>query len=214
MQPVAAAALALALVLPAAARAQNVVPTQPSGVVVIDQGRLISDTALGQGVERRFQSASRSLVAENRRIEAALEAEERALTARRSTLQADSFRDLAAEFDRKVEGIRQAQEAKSRALTRQRDEERQRIVERAVPILAQIMEERSASVLIDRAAVVLSRDAADITEEAIARLDRLAAEAEPPGSGPEAAPPAPAADPAPPPAPGPDTEPQPPGSAP
>ncbi|MGP3696373.1 OmpH family outer membrane protein [Rhodobacter sp. NSM] len=168
-----ALALALALALPGGVRAQIDAPAVPAGVAVIDQSRLITDTNLGRTVEQRFQVASRSLIAENREIEAALEAEERDLTARRGTMPAAEFRRLAAEFDTKVEGIRRAQEAKSRAVTRQRDEERQRIVEQALPILAGLMQERAALVLIDRGSVVLSRGAADITDAAIERLDAL-----------------------------------------
>ncbi|AXQ94029.1 OmpH family outer membrane protein [Cereibacter azotoformans] len=173
-------ALACALALPGAARAQSDAAPVPAGVAVIDQSRLITDTSLGRALEQRFQAASRALIAENREIEAALEAEERALTAQRGSLEPDEFRRLAADFDTRVEGIRDAQEAKSRGLTRQRDEERQRIVEQALPILARLMQERGAMVLIDRGSVVLSRDAADITDEAIERLDaRTPADAAP-----------------------------------
>ncbi len=173
MHGLAAAALACALALAGPAQAQSEAPQVPAGVAVIDQGRLITDTAMGRALEQRFQAASRALIAENREIEAALEAEERALTVRRANIEPTEFRLLASEFDAKVEGIRNAQEAKSRTLTRQRDEERQRIVEQALPILARLMQDREALVLIDRASVVISRDAADITDEAIARLDAL-----------------------------------------
>ncbi|EKX59151.1 Outer membrane protein H precursor [Rhodobacter sp. AKP1] len=173
MHGLAAAALACVLALAGPAQAQSEAPQVPAGVAVIDQGRLITDTAMGRALEQRFQAASRALIAENREIEAALEAEERALTVRRANIEPAEFRRLASEFDAKVEGIRNAQEAKSRTLTRQRDEERQRIVEQALPILARLMQDREALVLIDRASVVISRDAADITDEAIARLDAL-----------------------------------------
>lgn len=151
-------------------------PGVGSPVVTITQERLFQDSRAGQQIQDRYETASRALVAENRRIEAALEAEERDLTARRAQMPPEDFRPLAEAFDEKVEGIRAAQDAKSRALTRQRDEDRQRMLEAAAPILAQMMAERGVMVLIDKNAVVLSFDGIDITEDAVARLDAVLGE--------------------------------------
>ncbi|PZX57297.1 periplasmic chaperone for outer membrane proteins Skp [Cereibacter changlensis] len=164
-------------------------PGAGSQVVTITQERLFQDSRAGQQIQDRYETASRALVAENRRIEAALEAEERDLTARRAQMPPEDFRPLAEAFDEKVEGIRAAQDAKSRALTRQRDEDRQRMLEAAAPILAQMMAERGAMVLIDKNAVVLSFDGIDITEDAVARLDAVLGEAT--GTPPEAPTPTP-----------------------
>lgn len=164
-------------------------PGVGSPVVTITQERLFQDSRAGQQIQDRYETASRALVAENRRIEAALEAEERDLTARRAEVTPEEFRPLAEAFDEKVEGIRAAQDAKSRALTRQRDEDRQRMLEAAAPILAQMMAERGAMVLIDKNAVVLSFDGIDITEDAVARLDAVLGEAT--GTPPEAPTPTP-----------------------
>ncbi len=189
MRAAASAALVLGLALSGAAAAQSVPQQAPAAVAVIDQNRLIADSALGREIEARLQAASRALVAENRQIEAALEEEERQLTARRASLPQAEFQTLAAEFDARVEAIREAQELKSRSLARQHDEERQRLLQRAVPILAQLMKDRGAAVLLDRGAIVLSLEGADLTDAAIAALDAQrapeaasdAAPADPPG---------------------------------
>ncbi|SNX67671.1 periplasmic chaperone for outer membrane proteins Skp [Cereibacter ovatus] len=189
MRAAASAALVLGLALSGAAAAQSVPQQAPAAVAVIDQNRLIADSALGREIEARLQAASRTLVAENRQIEAALEEEERQLTARRASLPQAEFQTLAAEFDARVEAIREAQELKSRSLARQHDEERQRLLQRAVPILAQLMKDRGAAVLLDRGAIVLSLEGADLTDAAIAALDAQrapeaasdAAPADPPG---------------------------------
>lgn len=189
MRAAASAALVLGLALSGAAAAQSVPQQAPAAVAVIDQNRLIADSALGREIEARLQAASRALVAENRQIEAALEEDERQLTARRASLPQAEFQTLAAEFDARVEAIREAQELKSRSLARQHDEERQRLLQRAVPILAQLMKDRGAAVLLDRGAIVLSLEGADLTDAAIAALDAQrapeaasdAAPADPPG---------------------------------
>ncbi len=113
----------------------------------------------------------RELQAENRKLEADLEAEEKALTERRATLPPEEFRLLADAFDAKVKGIRAARDAKANDLTAQREAARKTFIETAVPVLAAILRERGAAAIIDRSAVVLSFDRIDITDLAIARVD-------------------------------------------
>lgn len=163
------------------------VPLGP-GVLTIDPERLFAGSALGRQMAAELEAALRELAAENRTIEARLTAEERALTEQRATLPPEQFRPLAEAFDAKVEDIRRAQEAKSRALNRRRDEDRQRFLEAALPVLAAILAERGAAVVLDRRAVFLSFDEIDITDEAIRRLDALAPEGAPPGPPPAEAP--------------------------
>lgn len=142
-----------------------------SSVVTLDRARLFEETMLGDAIQARIDAASNDLIAENRRLETALEAEERYLTSRRAVLPADEFRELAREFDTRVEELRVAQEVKSRGLTRMRDSEQQRFFELAVPVLAELMQDLGAVAIIDRSAVILSFDRIDITSQAIARLD-------------------------------------------
>ena len=142
-----------------------------SAVVTLDRTRLFEETLAGKAILARIDSASNDLISENRRLEAALEAEERDLTERRALLSSADFRALAQEFDTRVEELRVAQETKSRALTRTRDAEQQRFFEVAVPILAELMQELGAVAIIDRSAVILSFDRIDITTQAIAKLD-------------------------------------------
>ena len=144
-----------------------------SQVVTITQDRLFSGTIYGQAVQAQAEVATQGLQAENRRIEADLEAEEKALTARRATLPPAECRPLAEAFDAKVEGIRAAQDAKARDVLRKNDEERKRFFEAALPVLAQLMTDLGAVAIVDKSAVVLSFDRIDITDEAIARLDAV-----------------------------------------
>jgi len=78
--------------------------------------------------------------------------------------------------NRKVEGIRKAQDAKSRALQRGFEEDRMRFLDAVRPILAEVMTTRGAVAIIDSRAVFVGFDNIDITAEAIARLDVAFAE--------------------------------------
>jgi len=163
------------------------VPDAPSPVVTVTQDRLFSGTLYGQAVQARADAASQALQAENRRIEAELAAEEKALTERRATVPPAEFRPLADAFDTKVEGIRAAQEAKARDLIRRNEDEKKRFFDTAIPVLAQLMTEMGAVAILDKAAIVLSFDRIDITDQAIARIDAVLGDGSsspPPASGP------------------------------
>lgn len=158
-----------------AVSAQDAPPAQAQGtsaaIAVIQQEQLYQRTRFGKAMLARADAARGVLQAENQRLEAALEAEERDLTARRATMPAEEFRPLAEAFDEKVKGIRQAQDSKARALTRQAEEDRGRFLQIAAPVLARLMADLGAAVLIDKSFVVLSRDSIDITDAAIERID-------------------------------------------
>lgn len=140
-------------------------------VLMLDRNRLFSESAFGRATEARFQADSQVLVAENLRLEQALEAEERNLTDQRATLDAEAFQALAAEFDTKTEAIRAAQDAKSRAITVKREEDRQRFLQAAVPVLGELMRDSGAVAIFDKDMVILSLRGVDITDEAIQLID-------------------------------------------
>lgn len=185
-----AVAFALALLLAGGAAAQE--PSlSGSPVVTLDQDRLFAESKFGRGVLARNEAEEAALATENRKLEAALEAEERSLTELRTRMALADFRKLADEFDQRVEEVRQAQDGRFRALVRQREDDRRKFIEAALPVLGQLMSEKGAVVLLDRNAIVLSFGRIDITDEAVARLDVELGEGPlEPGAGPspEAAP--------------------------
>ncbi len=164
-----AAALALGLVLAAApAPAQEIGASLP--VATLDQDALFLQSAFGQRLQRDLETQRDALAAENRRIETELIAEEQALTEQRKTLAPGDFAPLAQAFDQKVESIRSEQDAKARSLQQRLDRERQLFLSQVGPVLAEILRNRGALVLIDSAAVLIAAAGVDITEQAIAAL--------------------------------------------
>lgn len=159
---------------PEGAGAQAPVQSAPvAPVLMLDQDRLFSESRFGRALQADLDAEAAALLTESRRIDAALEEEERSLTARRAAMSPEEFRAAADDFDRRVEELRGAQEAKSRALTRRRDADRQRFFQAAVPVLGQMMAEAGALVLLDKDSVILSFEGIDLTDAAIARMDVL-----------------------------------------
>ena len=184
-----------ALLVPALQAQQLGLPSSP--ILTIASERLFVDSAFGQRVAREIEAETAVLAAENRRIEAELTAEEQALTDRRAEMDPQAFRTLADAFDTKVQEIRRAQDGKARALARRREEAQEAFFQAARPVLATLMQEAGASVILERASVFLSANATDITDLAITRIDAAIGEgqaAEATERAPDAAPEDPPAD--------------------
>lgn len=165
------AVLALAWPVPPADAQQLGLPN--SAILTISSERLYAESAFGQRVAHEIEAASAVLAAENRGIEVELTAEEQDLTERRPQMDPAAFRALADEFDRKVQEIRRTQDAKARRLVLKNEEERVRFLQAARPVLADLMRESGAGVLLERSSVFLSANAIDMTDIAISRLDAL-----------------------------------------
>ena len=98
------------------------VPVAP--VLTIDSEALFARSMFGQRVTREIAAEQSILLAENRKIEAELSAEERVLTEKRKAMSAADFRAVADAFDVRVEEIRTQQDNKSREIA-QRQERQQ-----------------------------------------------------------------------------------------
>ncbi|MEM9580308.1 MAG: OmpH family outer membrane protein [Pseudomonadota bacterium] len=140
-------------------------------VITIEAEQLFAATQFGQRVAKELEARGTQLAAENRRIEADLEKEEGEITAKRAVLEPEAFRNLADAFDARVQQVRAEQDEKARELARASDQAQFEFLQAIAPILEIMMNERGASVILDRRAVFLSADASDITQQAIARID-------------------------------------------
>ncbi len=158
-------ALGLAMAQPAAAQ-------DSSTVLVIDLERLYATSAYADSLRAAVEVDAEALAVENERIVADLTEEERSLTERRPTMDPEVFREEAAAFDAKVNDIRRARDAKEAEINQARAEVRQNFLEDTRPLIGQIMVEMGATAVIDSRSVVVVVRSADITSEAISRIDR------------------------------------------
>lgn len=171
----------------------------PSPILTLDWERLYEGSLWGQRVDADIAAASASLSAENARIAEELVAEEKALTDRRGGMEPAAFRAEADAFDQRVIGIRAAQDAKVRELSRRVDEERQTFIEAVFPLLDAVLEARGAVAILDQRAIIRGAAAIDVTRDIGQRADALlgAGPARPDTPKAPASPAAPAPEPAP-----------------
>ena len=164
-------ALAGCLALTGPVSAQQASADATSPVLIVDSERLYQDSRFGQQIRAALDKDAEALKAENDRIVAALTEEERSLTLRRPTMAPADFRKEAADFDTKVQGIRRARDAKEVALQNSRVTAQKDFFGQVQGVVGRLMIEKGASVTLDQRSVFIALLAADVTEEAIARID-------------------------------------------
>lgn len=148
-----------------------VAPEAGAPILVLDFERAFNQSAFGRRLTREIEAAGARIAAENREIEAALTEEERRLTEMRDTMTMEEFRPLAEAFDAKVQRLRREQDAKARALSQRGDEARRAFLGAVEPVLQALMNDRGAQVILEARTVFAARDAIDITDRAIDRID-------------------------------------------
>lgn len=142
-----------------------------SEILVLDPERLFEGSYLGQRILSELQTAREDLIARNRRIEAELEEQEQELTDLRPTISPEEFRQLADEFDRKVQEMRRDSERRVRDLERNRERAPIDFLRQVEPIVIEVMREAGGVVVMDARSVLFRADVIDITDLTIARLN-------------------------------------------
>ncbi len=142
-----------------------------SPILTIDTDRLLAETQYGRSLNEELRLRAEAFAAENERLRVQLTDEERRLTELRPTMEVDAFRAEAEAFDERVQGIRAEQDAKERELEEAVSLSRGEFLNTVTPVLAQLMIDSGAAVLLERRQVILSAGLVEITDEAIAAID-------------------------------------------
>lgn len=166
-----AAAFAFFLALPV--MAQEIGPVAPVPVLIVDMQRLKNDTAAGRDMFSKTAEIRKRIQAGIAEREQNLRKEERRLAEERGDLSPEAFRERVRAFEQQVFSNREFSERENRRLQQVLSRASGLLRERATAVLATIMRERGAEVLLDSTQIVLSADRLDITDEAIRRLDEI-----------------------------------------
>ena len=168
-----ASALALVLGLGSAGFAQS--------VLVMNEQRILRDSAVGQHVASRLEAIATEIQSELAPQEAALQAESEALNAETAALSEEALRarpDLITRLQTLQRDATQFEQLR-RLRAQELAATEQQAMSPVLPVLQEVLQaivtERNADVLIDRSVVVFASESVDISSTAIERLNaRLA----------------------------------------
>jgi Skp family chaperone for outer membrane proteins len=166
------AALAPAAQAPAAAAAAAAAGAAQPRIIVIDRNFILQRSSAGQDMLNQVQTLSKAAETEFKNQETALATEAGQLQQQMAIMAPDVRDQKEKEFTNKQQAFQ------GRVQTRQQEiqagfNKAARQVEVALePILKAIMVERSANMVLDRSAVILSAADVDVTPVAVQRLDK------------------------------------------
>ncbi|WP_394182064.1 OmpH family outer membrane protein [Yoonia maritima] len=140
-------------------------------ILIIDSDRIYFETLYGRRIAADLAAAAQEVQAENEQIVATLTEEERSLTQRRPDMAPEDFRAEADAFDDKVQEVRRVRDAKNIELQTKNAEQRTVFEDRVQGIIANVMIERGAVIVMEQRNVVMSVRAANITDDVIVRVD-------------------------------------------
>ena len=146
-------------------------PPPPPAFLVVDQDVVFRDSRLGQSIRQRDQDEAAALRDEGRSLDAAFEAEEKALTDQRKEMEPAEFRKLADAFDEKVVATRREQQERANALAQRSEARKRGFLQQLGPVLLEILTETDAAAVVDQRTLLISKGDLNITEEVIKRLD-------------------------------------------
>ena len=142
-------------------------------VLIVDMQRIKSETSAGRDMRSKTIEIRRRIQAGIAERSERLRAEEQRLAEERESLDPEDFRRQVISFEQQVFANREFSEQESRRLQGLLSTASTMLREQATAVLAEIMRERRAEVMLDSTQIVLSVDRLDITEEAIRMLDRV-----------------------------------------
>lgn len=171
-------AVAGMLLGPAPVQAQNLGQVV-SPILLVDRERMYAESDFGQRTAAVLEAERARMEAETRQIEADLKAEELALTEDRKTLTPEAFRARADAFDAKVVALRRERDQAQETLVAEFEKARAQFLQQVSPILASILRDHGALVMLDRRVALLAASEIDVTTEAIRRIDAALADVAP-----------------------------------
>jgi len=153
--------------------AQPLSATDNSKLFTVDMTKLLRYSDYGKNIIAANNIARKKLQNENEKLEKKLLLEEKELSELRTTISIDEFRPKALEFDKKVTIIRKGQREKEENLNKKVRREEADFFKKIYPILYGLLIERGGLVLIDQRNAILWDNSVDLTDDAIAVINRV-----------------------------------------
>jgi Skp family chaperone for outer membrane proteins len=165
-------AFAQAAAAPAAAAAAQVTHGPPiAGVCVMSLENAIGASTVGRYVETRMQQIVAQVNAELNGEKTALDNDAKALDARRTTLDQSSFEQQAAAIQVRGSALQRKAQLRDREVSATEQKAIGRVGQEMEPLIRQVYQQRTCSVLFQRTAVVIANPAMDITPQVITALN-------------------------------------------
>ncbi len=140
-------------------------------ILIVDQARLVANSKAGKSINEQLSQLQIMANAELQQQVEVLVKEQEELKAKQGQIPEDQFLEQAKRLAVAQNNIPMIREIKVRELALSEQRAIQLITNEMRPILKDIVDQRGASILLDRSAVMYASEASDITDEVLKRLD-------------------------------------------
>ncbi len=156
----------LALAQPAAA--QN---AQATTVLVMDEARVIGQSAVGKSVMQQLKTMGEQMNTELERESKAIAAEKDRISSQRDQLTQVQLQQRVEALGRRAQNFEQLMKTRGQELEATRAKAMETINKYLEPILKEVTTRRGAEILVDRSQLIYANSSVDITPEVIQKLD-------------------------------------------
>lgn len=144
----------------------------PAVIALIDIQLLLRESLAGKDIQRQVDTMRDEFRAQVTKRESDLRSEEQELSRQRAILSPEAFEEKRLEFERKVTEFQKEVQERSSQLEIAVSKARNEILRALVPIYQQVLDERKATMLVDKSQIVLPAPGLDVTTEVIEKLDQ------------------------------------------
>ena len=150
---------------------------QGANIVVIDQARILRESAGGQDIQRKLQAISQTIQSELQAEQSALETEGRALEGRLANKSEEAIRADTAlvsqmqSFQRKQQSFVQKSQIRQQELAQTEQNAIAEFYSALEPVLEQVLAERGGNLMVERSSVLIAQPSLDATTLAISKIN-------------------------------------------
>jgi len=180
IQTVAAAILAVgamstaAVAAPAAApAAQPPIATGPAipGICIVNNDYILGGSAVGKYVITRLQQLKSQVDAEINSQATSLQTDDKALQAQRASLSSDQYQQKMGALQVRYQSLQRLAQQREREMQATQEKAFSTIGQQADPIVRQVIGEKTCSLVLNGAAVVVANQGMDLSQTIVQRLD-------------------------------------------
>ncbi|HKW55108.1 MAG TPA: OmpH family outer membrane protein [Stellaceae bacterium] len=164
-------AVVVSLAVVAPLRAQS--PPLPAPVIlIVDLQQILQDAKAAKGVQAIINQEYSSYTKEVAQQEDELQKARAELERQRTILAPDAFNTRARDLQQRYDELGQVVQGRRQSLQQSLNEAMVQVKNAALQVIADIVKERKANLVIEKQAVVFEADGMDVTADAVARLDQ------------------------------------------
>jgi len=152
-------------------RAQSAALPAPV-ILIVDLQQILQDAKAAKGVQAIINQEYSSYTKEVSQQEDELQKERADLERQRTILAPEAFNTRARALQQRYDELGQVVQGRRQSLQQSLNEAMQQVKNAALTVIADIVKERKANLVVEKQAVVFEADGMDVTADAVARLDQ------------------------------------------